>query len=851
MLTIALAIFIFNGISGKIQGTVKDKDTHEPIPYADVMILGTEIGAATDEEGNFYILNVHPGRYTVEVSYISYQTKYIEDVLVEIDQTARLNVFLKQTTIEIEPITVKGETPAIRQDMVGAKYIIKRTDIGIIPIDYATDIVSFQPSVVHFDTVIHVRGGRATEVQYMIDNVSIIDPQTGDLAVNISKGIVDEIIFLPGTFDAEYGRAMSGVINLITEHPADRLCAKVYGKTERIMPYYYDFGYETFQSSIHLPVSRKFKGFLSFDLMHTDDWNPKLFIQPHKQRDDYSVYGKWVFAPSGKLRLSLSGAKSLTQFDRYEHKWRYNLDNYRSDMRHGNLQVLNLNFLPDSRKFFNLTLSRLHTNRIFGVTESGDYGPFDNFTFKDYNTLKWPSGGIRNPFGIHVAYMPLQGDYYEYQDKSSLVMKANFNAVLQIHKYHEVKTGFEYAYQSFDNFTHFLTASTLNPAEDEYCYNPEEYSLFFQDNIDYETFYAKIGCRYDYFSSGIEDTEPKIIISPRLGFSLMVTDKFLFRANIGRYAQPPLYDYMYGYYSIWPFPSYIIGMKNIPPIGNPDLDVEKTISFEIGLQGEVRENMVTTINAFYKDVSDLVGIRIIDETPKSYAKYFNTEYANIKGLETVVNFTGSIFTGKISYTLSWARGTSSYAREIYYRYYYDQDTIEVPPAEEYDLDFDQRHRIFVQGVIDIPFQTKVFLFGYFGNGFPYTPPGDEGKTSERNALRLSYQRQFDCVISKSLKIGKISLTANLEIMNLLDARYEIYQHAPIVPLENIRKENFASWIPYSLAYYSPETDLNHDGLVAPNEMYLAYRSFVASTDDWISANSAPRRARIGVTITFQ
>jgi outer membrane receptor protein involved in Fe transport len=848
MITPFFALFIMTGITGKIQGIVMDQNTNEPIPYANILVLNTDIGAATDDNGNFFILNVPPGRYTIEISCLGYQTKIIKDVLVEIDQTARLDMSLKQSPIEIEPITVTSERPAVKKDMVGTTYIVRKSELAYLPVDYTINFVTFQPSVAHMDTAIHVRGGRAHEVLYLIDNVSIIDPQTGDLAINLSKGIVDEVVFLPGGFDVEYGRAMSGVINMVTSYPSDKLQGTIYGKTETLMPFYYDFGYENIQSSFHLPISRRFKGVVSLDIMHTNDWDPKLYILPHKQRDDYSLYGKWIYAPSGKLNFSVSGAQSRTQFDRYTTLWKFHLDHYRSDMRTGNLQTFTMSYLPNSRNLFSVTLSRLYTTRMYGVRELESYGIFENYQFRDYTTIKIPTAGITNPFGVSYYKFPVEGDYPEYQDKSSLVMKVHVNATLQLHKYHEVKAGGEYAYMDFDNFS-YLVHDTIVQIIDEYQYKPKEYSLFVQDNIDYEGLYAKIGCRYDYFSSGTESIEPKTVISPRFGFSFMVTDKFLFRTNIGRYAQPPLYDQMYSYYGLLPLPAYFANL--IPLIGNPDLEPEKTTSYEIGLQGEIKKDLVATINMFYKDISDLVGTRYIPPYLISYdyATYLNVEYANVKGIETILEFTASFFTGKVSYTISWARGTSSYAEEVYYRYYYENpDTSIVPPATEYFLDFDQRHRIFVQGIVHLPLQTQLYLFGYFGNGFPYTPPGPEGKYEERNIDIHPNQRQIDCVISKSFTVGTVSLMIDLEIVNLLDARYEVAQHYPL--LGTINPDDFNNYISLTSSYYSPAADFDHDGLITPYEEYSAYYSLNEASDDWVNAFTSPRRARIGVSVHF-
>ncbi len=839
-----LMVYLFSGITGKIQGVVRDEDTRDPIPLADVIILNTEMGSATDDNGNFYILNVPSGRYTIEVSCLGYQTKRIENVVVEVDQTTRLNITLKQTAIEIAPVTVYGETPAIKKDYVATTQIVRKAEIANLPVDYTPTIITFQAAVAHTDTALHVRGGRATEVQYMIDDVPIIDPQTGDIAINISKGIVDEVIFLPGGFDVEYGRAMSGVVNMIAERPQKKFQGRVYAKTEEIMPFYYDFGYKNYQSTIHIPATNNLQGLLSMDIMQTEDWDPRLYILPHKQRNDYAFYTKWLFTPSGKIKCSFSGAKSRSQFDRYSGPdpfFKFHLDHYRSDMRKGDLGSVNINYLPDERKLLNLTISRLYTIRTYGVREKANYGIFDDFVFRDYRTLKWPYASHRNPFGVTYHKVISEGDYPQYQEKSSEVYNLSLKTNLQLHQYHELRVGTEYIYQTLDNFTYFVCGDTLNPITDNYQHKPKEYSAYVQDNIDYKGFYAKLGARYDYWAVDVEGVKPKKNISPRIGCSFLVTEKFLFRANIGRYIQPPLYDYIYSYYGILPLaPHYY---KYISLVGNPELTPEKTMSYEIGFQGLLKENLTGTMNLFYKDVSDLTGTRYVVALPLGYFQYYNMEYANIKGIETIWEYSNNFFSGKISYTLSWARGTSSYAGEY-------ADTSITRPTQDYYLNFDQRHRIFIQGALKGPFKSTLYLLGYFGNGFPYTPPGYLGKYEERNIFHLPFQRQIDCVIAKKFNIARTSFNIQMEVINLLDERYEVAPHYPLMKVENIHAEDFNDYIPITNPYYSPAADFNHDGIMTPYETFHSFRELIIATDDWVAAYTAPRRARIGITINL-
>jgi outer membrane receptor protein involved in Fe transport len=836
-----LSIAIIGSVTGKIQGRVFDARTNEPVAYANVTVLDTELGAATDDGGYFFILNVPTGEYTVEVSFLGYQTKNITNVMVEYDKTVRLEVSLAPSAIELSPVTVTSERPAVSKDMVGTTYLIRKTELPYLPVDYTIELVAFQAAVARTDTALHVRGGRATEVQYMIDNVPIIDPQTGDAAITLSKGVVDEVIFLPGGFDAEYGRAMSGIINIITAYPAGELKMKGYGKTEKIMPEDYDFGYQNVQSSVHLPVSPRFKGFLSFDAMVTDDWDPRLYLISHKQRQDYSVYGKWLYAPSGKIRFGISGAKSRSQFDRYATLWKFRLNHYRSDLMSGDLQTINLNYLPDSRRLFDLTLSRLFTATTYGVREPGPYDLLDDYIFRDYQTYEYPWIGIMNPFGVYIRKPYSEGDYPRYQDKSSEIYRATLRTNMQIHKNHELKVGGEYVYHDLYNLTYF-TSDSIDPVLDEYQYNPTEYSVYVQDNLDYEGVYVKLGCRYDYFSNDIEGVKTNTAISPRLGVSFLVTDKFLFRANIGRYAQPPLYSQVYDYYNILPLPLYVLSRPDEwPVVGNPNLQLEQTTSYEIGLQGEIRENLSATVNAFYKDVTNLIGTRHVEALPYDYDQYDNMDYANIKGIEAILEFVNSIFSGKISYTLSWTRGTSSYAGE-----YLDPD---VPrPTTEYYLDFDQRNRIFIQGLVRLPFDSQFYLFGYFGDGFPYVPPGPEGKYEERGVLRLPSQKQIDCVLSKSVNLANFTFNLSLEVLNLLDERYLVTPHAPL--LEEKQRWDFYHYYTFEHRYYSPAADANHDGMITPSEEYDAYTAAYHTTDDWVNSYSPPRRARIALQVSF-
>ena len=74
---------------------------------------------------------------------------------------------------------------------------------------------------------LHIRGGRSNEVAYMIDGMLVQDPLLGGLATNINNDAIQEMSLLSGTFNAEYGNALSGVVNVVTRNGTDDYSGKL------------------------------------------------------------------------------------------------------------------------------------------------------------------------------------------------------------------------------------------------------------------------------------------------------------------------------------------------------------------------------------------------------------------------------------------------------------------------------------------------------------------------------------------------------------------------------------------------------------------------------------------------
>ena len=101
--------FTFAGTTGKIAGKVTDSKTGEALPFVNIIIEGTNLGAATDIDGNYVILNIPPGKYNVKAQYIGYQSVLVENVSVSIDLTTTVDFTLSESAIELEEVVVQGK----------------------------------------------------------------------------------------------------------------------------------------------------------------------------------------------------------------------------------------------------------------------------------------------------------------------------------------------------------------------------------------------------------------------------------------------------------------------------------------------------------------------------------------------------------------------------------------------------------------------------------------------------------------------------------------------------------------------------------------------------------------------
>lgn len=204
------------GVTGKIAGQIVDKDDGGGLPGANVVVLGLHsvFGATSDPEGNFVILNVPAGTFDVKCSFIGYRDVVIKGIKVLPDLTTEVDFVLTEQVLEAEAIEVVAERPLVQKDKTSSMRLVTSEELEYMPVrGYAT---SLQAGVTNRNGTLYIRGGRFSEVDYIVDGVSQKDLQFGSSTTALSNGAIDQVSVIVGGFEAEYGRVMSGVVKVVT-----------------------------------------------------------------------------------------------------------------------------------------------------------------------------------------------------------------------------------------------------------------------------------------------------------------------------------------------------------------------------------------------------------------------------------------------------------------------------------------------------------------------------------------------------------------------------------------------------------------------------------------------------------
>ena len=217
------------GDTGKIAGRVVDATSGEALIGVNVLLStdgeDTITGTVTDSDGYYSMINIKPGTYQVIFSYIGYQTQRTENVKVIVDRTTTIDVDLAEAVIEGEEVIITAERPLIEFDRTTTTAVVDSDQLEALPVVGIDDVINLQAGVVDG----HFRGGRIGEVSYLVNGVPINNAFTNTASFTVEQNMVESLEVISGVFNAEYGQALSGVVNIVTKDVPKKWSGSVLG----------------------------------------------------------------------------------------------------------------------------------------------------------------------------------------------------------------------------------------------------------------------------------------------------------------------------------------------------------------------------------------------------------------------------------------------------------------------------------------------------------------------------------------------------------------------------------------------------------------------------------------------
>jgi len=875
---------IFAATTGKISGVVKDEKTDEPLIGANVVIEGISMGAATDMDGRFYILNVPPGQYNITISMIGYASLTINDLDVSVGRTTQVNASLKTSVIKGEAVYVSADRVSTKKDQTGSIRNVSSEDMELLPVESVGQIVNMQAGVVKG----HFRGGRSGEVSYMIDGMQIDNALDRGQAVDLNVDAVQDMEVITGTFNAEYGKAMSGVVNLITKDGSNEFHGSVAGFLgnyytshtnvypglsnseiarnqdyrfnldgpikKNLLYFFINARYQNNQN--HLTGIRRFNvddlsDFSQYPEDYTSEYTGDSATINMNRSENLNISGK-ITLKLGKTRTSLLVVKNDDTWHNYEHEFQFNPDGVNTTYRNSEMYALQFNHPFSQRAFYEIKLSQLYNYHGWYLYED----PFD----ERY---------VHDAFLTGTTYT---GFYTGGQQKDHSVTKtikqdAKFDLTWQMNRNHSLKMGALYTQHDFnvknreilnvyrntpmEGYTSFYTPEVLPDSTiytDMYTKQPVEFSGYIQDKMEFDEMTINVGFRYEYFDpktiyptqprnpgnqldfpdnpekmSEYPDAEAKTSISPRIGLGYQLGSSALLRFSYGHFTQFPPFSTMYQNNS------YVIGTTSYEAIvGNPRVEPEKTVNYEVGYWMEINQYMDCEVALFYKDIYNLSTINQVQTYNNVwYGLYGNKDYGNARGLELKYNINWNNIYLNANYTLQYTRGNADNPQFTFNRAGESQDPVPTLIA----MSWDQRHTLNVTLGYNTP-KYGATMTAFYGSGGVYTwSPISDNRLARINLLpNNSYQPQTFSTDLKAYynfaEIRGLNIRLNIQIYNLFDRLNE-------------------NWV-------NGNTGRANQNIIR-DEDRLSHKSDFSTYEDRVfyrTAYSEPRQIKLGMEINF-
>jgi outer membrane receptor protein involved in Fe transport len=822
------------GTTGKISGTIRDAKK-QPLVGANVAVIGAPLGAASDENGRYVIVNVPAGSYSIKASMLGYRATTVTQVAVSADLTTKIDVVLPEEAVELQEVVVSAKRPVVDLNLTSSRATVTREEIAKLPVQELQDVVNLQAGVVDG----HIRGGRQNEVQWQVDGVTVNNVYDNKSTLRIDRSLIEEVQVVSGTFDAEYGQAMSGVVNAVLKRGTDKFewsgevmnGSYVYpqsGRPAMVTPLVaaglplsldeYQFrpgDLQNYQLNLSGPTGLPNTTFLVSGRRGTTDesyrayryFTPATTVDTtiHNLGDGANVPLGWSNEWSGIAKVTNRGLLKGVEVS-YQA-----LFNDIEAMRGDDL----FRFNPDGQSKQH-TRSLMHgidwthaltRNTFYKVSLRQNLYKYTDFAYADFNDTLYDVGPPKPvvPGFLNDTYT--QGVSFTRFLTETNTWVANGSATRQVSPDWLIKVGGELQRSKVTfgvpgnlaqvqlNGEETVIRVVEDPAANYFApvtYHPVLGSAYVHNELEWNDLNLRLGLRWDMFDAnsttpsdpanpanaitGVPQSVPKpttikSTIAPRIGVSYPISDKAALFFAYAHLYQMPGMNDAFANADYRALQNLQAASDRFGVMGNPDIKPQKTVTYQLGYKQALNDRFGMDLTAFYKDIRDLLGVEII-------STYNDARYARYTNVDfgSVVGFTVMLDQrpiGPLSATLdyTWQNAVGNAS-----------DPNETATRAEAGQDarprqipfnWDQRHTLNLTVTLSKPAFYNLATVIRVASGQPYTPNTTTGfgAGQEANSGRKPMGMVVDLRGEYGLFHSRNAVTAFARVFNVFDTRY--------------------------------------------------------------------------------
>jgi len=830
---------------GGISGKVFDKKSSHAIPFATVTVVGAQKGGLTDAEGKYLVTGIPPGTYEVKVQFLGYAPVSKPGVVVAPGRSQVIDFALEEIVVHQEKtVEVIGERRLVEVRQGATIRGTNAAEIRNLSVNSVNDVLQQQAGISVDADQIHVRGGRADETVFYVNGVANRDLVTGaSSAGQLNARSVAEVNVATGAFDVRYGNALSGVVEVRLKEGGDTFQGGLttqggsYGGRSMQVTMGGPFSYgkvaagklswfvdvSSSQLSTRFPNINDLPGDVRLHSSYEDGflsktWTYGSFFAPSED-NDWAGRLALGWKPNSRDRWSLDMLKRIAidqGFTRtfinaagdagdpaYPWRWSRRID-HGPTIFEDNIQTsLKFRRTISASAYTEAQLSRYYNAQRRDVQGKHwtDYEPPDDLS-------QYPVGDPRR-----TDYFYDSGDDYIWQDRRTQITALTWNLTKRVRR-NEVEAGFEHQAQAVQ----FVTIENpwdpdpdgLGGTHDIWEVHPWVGNLYMRDKLEYEGFTANVGLRADYWFVGQEaeralaslaDTinitpatreqffasthsffgrRYKAKISPRIIVAHPIGRTSSFFFNYGQFTQLPSYQYVYAKLTS-------ISSESFPLLGNPNLNPEVSVNYEVGGKNQFRTTAAVNATFFVKDIYDYPVSTLFTRTQGTnlvpILVYLNGHFARSKGFEVELEKRRGTdrWSGRLSYTYQQTRGKSSDPNEAKIAQLNEFNAAETRLSEtfvrwnrphkvtlNYDLRFDENGPDRAKWLKHVGF--NVYVQGQSGRAYTPTFGPTSNQTAEPYSRNAPFQMTTDLKIDRSFRFGNQRLQVAIAGLNIFGTR---------------------------------------------------------------------------------